>query len=57
MTAPTTCAVVEYMDRPVAWSSFSNIEKNTMPAEAIQQILKYWRVISMIWAFDVWEDT
>ena len=38
--APEICAMVENIERPVAWRSFSKIEKNTMPNEIIQQMFR-----------------
>ena len=38
MTAPVIWPMVEYSERPVAWSSFSNSEKKTMPNENVQQM-------------------
>lgn len=57
VTAPSICAIVEYNERPVACSIFSNIEKNTIPIDKVQHIFKYCIAIFFINSLLVCVDT
>ena len=57
MTAPATWAMVEYTDRPDAWSVFSNTEKNIMPKDSVQQMRIYSSAIWTISGLLLWERT